>query len=177
VDNGLYCALAEFDKPEALVEAARRARAEGYCKLDAYTPFPIEELTPVLHLGHGRRIHRLGFLGACLGAALALAMQAFTNWDYPINVGGRPLYAWSAFAVVTFELTVLFGALVPAFGMLALNRLPRLNHPVFAASRIHLASRDRFFLSIEAEDTKFDEQETPRFLKSLGAKSVELVPK
>src|ERR1043166_7576746 len=120
-DKDFCCALAEFDNPEDLVEAARRARAEGYCKLDAYTPFPIEELTSILQLGHGHRIHRLGFFGACLGAALALAMQAFTNWDYPINVGGRPLYAWSAFAVVTFELTVLFAALFPAIGMFALN--------------------------------------------------------
>jgi hypothetical protein len=118
----------------------------------------------------------LGFFGACFGAALALAMQFFTNWDYPINVGGRPLYPLSAFAVVTFELTVLFGALTPAFGMLALNHLPRLHDPVFSGKRFHLASKDRFFLCIRARDVQFDKQDTPRFLQQLGASSVEVLP-
>jgi hypothetical protein len=175
-DETLYGALAEFDRPEALVEAARMARREGYRELDAFTPFPVEELTRVLRI-RDRRVPWLGLIGACLGAGLALAMQAFTNWDYPIDVGGRPIYAWSAFAVITFELTVLFGALVPAFGMLALNGLPRLNHPVFAAQRFHLASRDRFFLCVKAGDPRFDNDATPRFLRSLGALSVEVVPK
>lgn len=174
-DNGLYGALAEFETPEALIEAARQARREGYRALDAFTPFPVDELTKILRL-RDPRVPWLGFFGACFGAALALAMQSFTNWDYPINVGGRPIYAWSAFAVVTFELTVLFGALTPAFGMLALNGLPRLHDPVFAARRFHLASRDRFFLCIKAADRQFDATDTPRFLQGLGASSVEVVP-
>src|SRR6476660_451823 len=163
-NDQLYGALAEFDSPETLVEAARQVRREGYRDLDAFTPFPVEELTKILRI-RDRRVLWLGFLGACFGATLALAMQAFTNWDYPINVGGRPMYAWSAFAVVTFELTVLFGALVPAFGMLAMNGLPRLHDPIFAAPRFHLASRDRFFLCVKSKDNKFDEQATPRFLQ------------
>src|SRR5438477_7706385 len=156
----LYGALAEFKTPEALVAAAGEVRREGYRDLDAFTPFPVEELTGIFRNTAGHQVHWLGFLGACFGAVLALAMQTFTNWDYPINVGGRPIYAWSAFAVVSFELTILFGALAPALGMLALNGLPRLNHPVFSASRIHLASRDRFFLCIKATDSLFDEKNT-----------------
>jgi hypothetical protein len=174
-DEGLYGALAEFETPEALVEAARQARREGYRDLDAFTPFPVEELTKVLRL-HDPRVPWLGFFGACFGAALALAMQFFTNWDYPINVGGRPLYPWSAFAVVTFELTVLFGALTAAFGMLALNHLPRLHDPVFSGARFHLASKDRFFLCIRGRDAQFDQKATPRFLQQLGASSVEVLP-
>jgi hypothetical protein len=173
----LYGALAEFDTPEALIAAAKEAQRDGYRKLDAFTPFPVEEMTHILRLDRRHTVHWLGFCGACFGAALALAMQAFTNWSYPINVGGRPIYAWSAFAVVTFELTVLFGALVPAFGMLALNGLPRLNHPVFGASRIHLASRDQFFLCIKGSDPRFDEKKTAAFLDGLGARSVEVVPR
>jgi hypothetical protein len=175
-DDALYGVLAEFESPEDLIAAARRARREGYRRLDAFTPFPVEGLAKILHIRDNRPLW-LGFIGACSGALIAIAMQAFTNWDYPINVGGRPLYAWSAFAVVTFELTVLFGALVPAFGMLAINGLPRLNHPVFAAPRFHLASRDRFFLCVRGEDAKFDRNATPRFLRSLGASSVEMVPR
>jgi hypothetical protein len=174
-DNELYGTLAEFKTPEALVNAARQARRDGYRDIDAFTPFPVEELSKILRL-RDRRVPWLAFFGACFGAALALAMQIFTNWSYPINVGGRPLYPLSAFAVVTFELTVLFGALVPAFGMLALNHLPRLHDPVFSGSRFHLASRDRFFLCIKAGDAKFDETQTSAFLEELGACSVEVLP-
>jgi hypothetical protein len=174
-DNRCYGALAEFETPEALIEAARHTRREGYRDLDAFTPFPVKELSKILRL-RDPRVPWLAFWGACFGAALALAMQFYTNWSYPINVGGRPIYALSAFAVVTFELTVLFGALAAAFGMLTLNRLPRLHDPVFSGSRFHLASRDRFFLYVGGSDSHFDEKATPRFLEQLGACSVEVLP-
>jgi hypothetical protein len=170
-----YGALAEFESPEALVDATKRARNEGYRELDAFTPFPLEGLGDLLEF-QDQRVLWLGLIGGCLGFAIALGMQLFTNFDYPIEVGGRPLYALSAFAVVAFELTVLFGALLPAFGMLALNGLPRLHYPVFAAPRFHLASRDRFFLCIKAGDPRFAEGDTVRFLNEVGAASVELVP-
>jgi Protein of unknown function (DUF3341) len=173
-DAPLYGILAEFETPEQLVEAAKRTRAAGFCALDAFTPFPVEGLAELLEF-RDNRVLWLGLLGGCFGFATALLMQCFTNFDYPIEVGGRPLYALSAFAVVAFELTVLFGALTPAFGMLVLNGLPRLNYPVFRASRFHLASRDRFFLCIKAEDPRFDASTTRRWLEQLGAQSVELV--
>jgi hypothetical protein len=173
-ETKLYGALAEFESPEALVDAAKRARNAGYRELDAFTPFPVEGLGDLLEF-QDQRILWLGLIGGCLGFAIALGMQLFTNFDYPIEVGGRPLYALSAFAVVAFELTVLFAALLPAFGMLALNGLPRLHYPVFAASRFHLASRDRFFLCIKAGDPRFTRDETVRFLDEIGASSVELV--
>jgi hypothetical protein len=171
-----YGLLAEFKQPEDLVAAAKRARAQGYRDLDAFTPFPVYELAPVLRFKDDRVLW-LGLFGGIFGAALAFAMQIFTNWDYPINVGGRPLYPFSAFAVVAFELTVLFAALTPAIGMLILNGLPRLNHPVFAAREFYRASRDRFFLCILATDEKFEPAATRKFLLRLGAVSVELVEK
>jgi hypothetical protein len=174
-DARSYGMLAEFESPEALLEAARRARAAGYRALDAFTPFPVEGLAELLEL-RDRRVLWLGFVGACIGFAVALAMQMLTNFDYPLNVGGRPLYALSAFAVIAFELTILFGALTTALGMLYLNGLPRLHYPVFAASRFHLASRDRFFLCIKAEDPRFAADGTAQFLMLAGARSVELVP-
>jgi len=169
-----YGLLAEFETPEALVSAAERTREAGYRELDAFTPFPVYELNGILGL-RDRRILWLGLFGGLFGFTLALGMQLFTNFDYPINVGGRPLYALSAFMVVCFELTVLFAALAPAIGMLALNGLPRLNHPVFAAPAFYRASRDRFFLCVLATDAKFDAQSTHRFLDSLKPNSVELV--
>lgn len=173
-ERAYYGLLAEFETPEALTDAARKAREAGYRHLDAFTPFPVYELFPVLRM-RDRRVLWLGLLGGIFGFALALGMQLFTNFDYPINVGGRPLYALSAFMVVCFELTVLFAALTPAIGMLAFNGLPRLNHPVFNAPKFYRASRDRFFLCVLASDEKFDSQKTRRFLRGLKANSVELV--
>src|SRR5215218_1091819 len=111
--NEHYGLLAEFETPESLVEAAKRAREVGYRDLDCFTPFPVYELFPVLRL-RDHRVPRLGLIGGLFGCAIAFAMQLYVNFDYPINVGGRPLYALSAFAVVAFELTILFAALTAA---------------------------------------------------------------
>src|ERR1051325_3090886 len=174
VERTTYGLLAEFETPEALIAATERARKAGYRDLDTFTPFPVYELFPVLRL-RDRRVLWLGLFGGLFGFALALMMQLFTNFDYPINVGGRPLYALSAFAVVAFELTILFAALTPAIGMLALNGLPRLHHPVFGARTFHRASRDRFFLCVLSTDAKFDAKKTTQFLRGLRPNSVELV--
>jgi hypothetical protein len=166
--------LAEFETPEALIAATERTRKAGYRDLDTFTPFPVYEIFPVLRL-RDRRVLWLGLIGGIFGFSLALAMQLFTNWDFPINVGGRPLYPLSAFMVVGFELTVLFAALTPAIGMLALNGLPRLSHPIFSAPRFYRASRDRFFLCVLASDEKFDPRKTRDFLRGLKPNSIELV--
>ncbi|HEY2417250.1 MAG TPA: DUF3341 domain-containing protein [Steroidobacteraceae bacterium] len=170
-----YGLLAEFETPEALLDAARRARADGYRALDAFTPFPVYELNDVLEL-RDRRVVSLGLIGGIFGFALAFGMQLFTNFDYPINVGGRPLYPLSAFAVDAFELTVLFAALTPAIGMLALNGLPRLHHPVFEAPTFRRASKDRFFLCVLSTDDHFDARRTRDFLQGLDPISIELIP-
>jgi hypothetical protein len=171
-----YGLLAEFRSPEDLIAAARKAREAGYRDLDAFTPFPVEGLDRILHLPRPS-ISFVGLGGAVAGAGIALAMQLFTNYDYPLNVGGRPIYALSAFAVVTFELTILFSALAMLVGMLWQNGLPRLSYPVFGAERFDRASRDRFFLCVSAEDALFDRSRTGAFLSGTGALSVELVPR
>jgi hypothetical protein len=167
--------LAEFDSPEALLKAARKTREAGYRALDAFTPFPVEGLARTLRLPRPK-ISWVGLFGGFAGSAFALLMQSYVSYDFPLNVGGRPVYALSAFAVVTFELTILFSALSMIVAMLWQNGLPRLNFPLFAARRFHLASKDRFFLCVESRDAAFDEQGTASFLKGLGAISVELVP-
>jgi hypothetical protein len=171
-----YGLLAEFDTPEALLAAARKARDAGYRRLDAFTPFPVEGLSQILRLPRPR-ISWVGLIGGLGGAAVALLMQIYVNYDYPLDVGGRPVYAVSAFAVVTFELTILFSALSMIAAMLWQNGLPRLNHPVFAARRFYLASKDRFFLCIRGDDRAFEPRETAAFLRQAGALSVELVPR
>jgi hypothetical protein len=170
-----YGLLAEFESPEALLAAARDARDAGYRRLDAFTPFPVKGLPQVLRLPRPR-ISWVGLIGGFSGAALALLMQFYVNCDYPLDVGGRPVYAISAFAVVTFERIILFSALSMIGAMLWQNGLPRLNYPVFAARRFHLASKDRFFLCIKSDDAEFEPQKTSAFLAQTGALSVELVP-
>ncbi|QOZ32883.1 DUF3341 domain-containing protein [Bradyrhizobium sp. CCBAU 53421] len=170
-----YGMLGEFESPEALLAAARYARAAGYRELDAFTPFPVEGLAQVLKIPRPW-ISLVGLIGTLAGAGTALLMQMFVSYDYPLNVGGRPIYALSAFAVVTFELTILCSALAMLIVMLWQNGLPRLNYPVFAAPRFHLASKDRFFLCVKSEDPMFDDREIAAFLTGLGAASVERVP-
>lgn len=170
----VYGWLAEFESPEALMTAARKVRDAGYRRLDAFTPFPVEGLDQILRLPRPK-ISWVGLIGGFAGGGLALLMQCFTNYDFPLNVGGRPLYPISAFAVVMFELSILFSALSMITVMLWQNGLPRLNDPLFGASRFHLASKDRFFLCVGADDGRSDESRTPAFLRQIGASSVEPV--
>jgi hypothetical protein len=171
----IYGLMAEFDDPNALVVAAHRAHEAGYRRMDAYSPFPIEELHHALGLRHTRLplIVLIGGLVGCLGGyALQYWVSAVT---YPLNVGGKPFHSWPAFIPVTFECTILAAALSAVFGMLALNGLPMPYHPVFNVPRFALASRNRFFLCVEARDPKFDLQATRQFLETLGPREVSTV--
>lgn len=168
----IYGLIAEFENPGDLVAAAREARAAGYRKMDAYTPFPIEELNEALGLGR-TWVPVIVLIGGLAGAALGYGMQYYLSAiDYPLNIGGRPLHSWPAFIPVTFELTVLVAGLSAVLGMLALNGLPMPYHPVFNVPRFALATRDRFFLCIEATDAKFDREETRRFLDRMTPRVV-----
>ncbi len=163
----LYGFLAEFETPTGLVEATRRAYAEGYRKMDAYSPFPIEEAADALGF-HKSRVPLVTLIGGILGGSAGYLLQWWINTiAYPLNVGGKPMHAWPSFIVVTFEMTVLFAGLSAIFGMLALNGLPMPYHPLFNVPRFAMASRDRFFLCIEAADPKFDLIATRQFLESL----------
>src|ERR1700751_2154907 len=157
-----YGLLAEFDSPETLKTAVRKARDAGYRRLDAFTPFPIDGLQRPLRLPRPN-ISWVGLIGGLCGGSFALLMQCYVSYDFPLNVGGRPIYAISAFAVVMFEFTILFSALSMITAMLWQNGLPRLNYPLFGASRFHRASKDRFFLCVGADDEKFDKDETADF--------------
>ena len=172
----IYGLLAEFGAAEALVAAARRSREAGYRQMDAYSPFPIEELTEALGI-RKTRLPLLVLLGGVLGGVGGYLLQYWTaTVSYPLNVGGRPLHSWPAFIPVAFELTILGAALFAVLGMLALNGLPMPYHPVFNVPRFALATRDRFFLCIEAHDALFDREKTAIFLRDLGASEVTEVP-
>jgi hypothetical protein len=167
--------MAEFADPNALVAAAHRAHEAGYRRMDGYTPFPIEELHHALGL-HDTRLPLIVLIGGLVGCIGGYALQYYISViAYPVDIGGRPLHSWPAFIPVTFETTILAAALSAVLGMLALNGLPMPFHPVFNVPRFALATRDRFFLCIEARDPKFHIDTTRQFLESLGAREVSIV--
>ena len=158
-----------------LVAATHRAYREGYRHMDAYSPFPIEELHEALGVHH-TRLPLIVLIGGLLGCIGGYLLQYWVSAiAYPINIGGRPLHSWPAFIPVTFECTILAASLAAVLGMLALNRLPMPYHPVFNVPRFALASRNRFFLCIEAQDPRFDLEGTRRFLETLGPQEVSTV--
>ena len=164
--------LAEFTTPEALIEATHQAHEAGYRRMDAYTPYPIEEVGHALG-ARGTRLPYIVLIGGVIGALGGYLLQYFAAViDYPINVGGRPLNSWVSFIPITFELTVLLAAFAAVLGMLALNGLPQPYHPVFGVPGFEAATRDRFFLQIEARDPKFDLEETRNFLESFHPEKV-----
>jgi hypothetical protein len=172
----IFGLMAEFESPTDLTVAAHKAYEEGYRKMDAYSPFPIEEVSEAIGFGYSR-VPLVVLVGGLLGGIGGYLMQYWISaLNYPLNIGGRPLNSWPAFTVVTFELTVLGGALFAVFGMLALNGLPMPYHPVFNLKRFAFASKDRFFLCIEADDPLFDRTRTEEFLLSLSPKHVSEVP-
>src|SRR4051794_37843880 len=174
---GLYGLLAEFPGPTELVEAARRAHEEGYRRVDAYSPFPVDGLAEALGF-HRTGMPMVMFLGGLTGAVAGYLMQWWiAAVDYPLNVGGRPLNSWPLFIPVVFEMIVLISALAGVFGLLGLCGLPMPYHPLFNAPRFALASRDRFFLCIESSDPRFDRDATRRFLEALHPREVSEVPR
>jgi ActD protein len=167
--------LAEFDDPTSLVAAAERARHEGYRRMDAYSPFPIEELHEAIG-AHHTRLPLIVLIGGLVGCGGGYLMQVWVSASaYPLNIGGKPLHSWPAFIPVTFECTILAAALTAVLAMLALNGLPMPYHPVFNVPRFALASRNRFFLCIEAADPKFDVETTRHFLETLNPREVTTV--
>ena len=163
----LYGLMAEFDNPTDIVEAANRARIAGYTAMDAYTPFPIEELNDALGLKRNA-LPLIVLIGGILGGLGGYFLEFWTQvLAWPMNIGGRPFHSWPHFIPVTFECTILGASLAAFLGMIALNKLPMPYHPVFNVPEFNRASRDRFFLCIEAADPKFDRYATESFLKDL----------
>jgi hypothetical protein len=167
--------LAQFETPDQIIGAAERVRDAGYAKWDVHTPYPVHGMDAAM----GLRGSRLGWIVLCSGLTgllLAVAMMQWMNgYDYPLVIGGKPPEAYASMVPIMFELTVLFAAFGATFGMFGLNRIPRHHHPVFYSERFEACSNDRFFISIEADDKKFDPNATRAFLEELEPSSVELI--
>ncbi|MFL6306643.1 MAG: DUF3341 domain-containing protein [Candidatus Sulfotelmatobacter sp.] len=173
---GIHGAMAEFETPEDLIEAAERAYGQGYRRMDAYAPMPVEGLAEAVGFKKNKVAFAVligGICGCVGGYALLFWMTVIA---YPHNVGGRPLHSWPAYIPITFECLILLSALTALVAMLAMNGLPQPYHPVFNVPQFERASRDGFFLCIESSDPKFDTDETLQFLRDLGGSEVTIVP-
>jgi hypothetical protein len=170
--TGPYGLLAEFDTADDLLEAATKVGAAGYTKTDAFSPFPIHGLAEAIGFSE-HKIPIIILIGALIGLAAGAGLEYWTQViAYPMNIAGRPYWAWVAYVPPAFETTILFGSFAAAGGMLALNGLPQPYHPVFNAPRFQFASQDKFFLVIEAKDPKFNVDQTRAFLTSLHPREV-----
>lgn len=170
--NQLHGVMAEYSEPETLMEGIRKVRGQGFTRMEAYTPFPVEGLTEAL--GKPKtKIQWMILCGAICGGVGAFSFQCWTLMSsYPLNLGGRPHFSWPAFMPVTFELTVLSAAFTAVIGMLALNGLPQPYHPVFNVKEFDAASKDKFFLCVESTDPKFSVEAVKSALKQAGAEAV-----
>ena len=172
---GVYGVMAEFGTADELLHAAHAAYAEGYRSMDAYSPFPVHGLSEAIGY-HKTLVPLIVLLGGLAGAAGGYLLCYFmTAIAYVHNVGGRPIHSWPSYIPITFETAVLMASLSAVVGMIAMNGLPRPYHPVFNAPRFGLASRNRFFLCIEAADPKFEQEATMRFLETLDPYEVTVV--
>ena len=171
--RGMYGLLAEFETPGELVHAANVVREKGFTKWDCYSPFPVHGLDGAMGL-RDTRLPWVVLLGGLTGCATAILMQWWMNAvDYPLIVSGKPLFSLPANIPVAFELTILFSALAAFVSMFLFNGLPRFFHPTFHSERFRQVTNNRFFISIEAVDPRFDVEQTEALMRSVGSKHVE----
>jgi hypothetical protein len=167
VNAGVYGLIAEFDSPDALVAASHVTKDTGYYHFETYAPFPIHGLSEAMGFKDWR-LPKFAFFGGIAGMLTGMLGLYYVNViDYPLNVGGKPLFSWTQFIPVTYECTILFAAGTAFLSQFMLNGLPKPYHPIFNAKNFDRASQDRFFLFIETTDPIYNAKETADFLRSL----------
>jgi len=171
----VYGLMAEFDSPGAVLRAAEQVRNAGYRRWDVFTPFPIHGLDKVM----GYKNSLVGWVSLALGAGAFLSVVGLiwyaNDFDYPIMVGGKPLFSAPMTFVPSYILMIMGSAIGALIGMLGINQLPRLHHPLLAKKRFEMVSRDKFVIVIGANDQKFSATDTRQLLEAAGAGIVEIV--
>ncbi len=167
--------LAEFDSPDSIIHAAEKVRDAGFEKWDVHTPYPVHGMDAAMGLTDSR-LGWIVLLCGLTGVTAAVTMMQWMNgYDYPLVIAGKPPDAIPSMVPIMFELTVLLASFGAVFGMFGLNELPKHHHPVFGSDRFEAFSHDKFFVSIEVEDKKYDAEKTRALLTDAHATYVELV--
>jgi Alternative complex III, ActD subunit len=175
VSTKTYGIIAEFDSAASVLSAAEKVRDAGYRRWDVFSPFPVHGLDKVMGLKNSK-VGAFSFLfGAGAFVGTMLLIWYCNDFDYPILIGGKPMFSPPMSVVPSYILLVLAAALGAFIGMIALNQLPRHSHPLFDYKRFQLVSRDKFFLVIGANDPQFAETETRKLLETIGGAHIELV--
>ena len=170
-----YGVIAEFTTAAGIMHAAEKVRDAGFTRWDVFTPFPVHGMDRAMGLKNSK-VGWFSFLGGVTGYTTGMLMIWFMNaFDYAIVVGGKPMFSPYGAFPPSYELTILFGAFGAIGGMLFLNRLPRLHHPLLKHKRFALATHDKFFVVIETADPKYSETETRKLLEAAGSKRIEMV--
>ena len=171
----IYGIIAEFENPQNLLTAAEKVRDKGYTKFDCHSPFPVHGMDKAMGLERSPLGYIVGVL-AFFGLIIGFHMQWYANvYEYPFIISGKPIFSFQSYAPVGFGMAVLIGAFTAFFGMLVLNRIPKLFQPVFFSDRFKKFSDDGFFISIESGDKMFEEKATGSFLESIGGKNIEVL--
>ena len=175
MNDKIYGLMAEFDSPGALLHAAEKVRADGYRRWDVFTPFPIHNLDKVM----GYRNSLVGWVSLVMGAGAFLSVVVLlwycNAFDYPLIVGGKPMFSWPMTFVPSYILMIMGAAFGALLGMLGVNQLPRLHHPLFFNKRFTNVTRDKFVIVIGANDDLFSVAKTKQLLESIGGANVEIV--
>lgn len=175
MNEKVFGLIAEFDSPGAVLRAAEQTRDAGYHRWDVFSPFPVHGLEKVM----GLKNSQVGAFSLIFGAGAFIGTMGLiwycNAFDYPILIGGKPMFSIPMSVVPAYILLVLAAALGAFIGMIALNQLPRHHHPLFGKKRFALVSHDKFILAIGATDEKFSETETRKWLESIGGVNVEMV--
>lgn len=167
--------LAKFDGTAELIHAAEKIRDAGYKEFDCHSPFPIHGMDDAMGLKPSI-VGKISGIGGLFGMTVALLMQWWTSAiDYPLIISGKPLFSLPAFIPVTFALTILFAAFGAVFGMFAVNKMPQWHHTLFNSKQFEQFSDGGFFVSLEASDEKYNEDEVIKFMESIGGKNIEVI--
>src|SRR5580704_279244 len=170
-----YGIIAEFNNPADTIHAAQKVRDAGFRKWGVFNPFPVDGLDKAMGIRNSK-VGWFSFIGGATGYTSGMLMIWWMNAvDYPIIIGGKPMVSPFAAFPPSYELTILFGSFGSLFGMLFLNRLPRLHHPLLKNKRFSLVTHDRFFVVIECDDPKYSPVETRKLLAEAGSEHIEVV--
>ncbi|MDI1319225.1 MAG: DUF3341 domain-containing protein [bacterium] len=167
-----YGLIAAFDTVPALYHACEKVRDAGYSQWDTFTPFPVHGLDAAMGMRRSK-VPRFSLAGGITGFFTGMGFIAWLGWvEYPLVVGGKPMFSPMFAFPVAYELTILFTAFATIGGMFLLNQLPMHYHPVLKAPQFVRAMDDRFYIVIEANDPKFNPAQTRALLEQAGGKDL-----